>query len=600
LGAPDKIIRPIGFEILARAEKNTHSPSIIEKNTWKDLDLLNGSEEAPRYYLGNVLNRACTQLGAMFFYGEIARPTDDVEKLKKRQILLKQLVGDSVAVADKISEKLKTMKDGERQLLSLWNEQLQLPGTLGSKCFRGDNRIHRWCDKSSTALEASSTLVDLKKIASTAIQAISIVALPTFALMKTGLISMPSSIEDPLTTFDHRFIGQTNPLYGVANLLSYPSTQATLATLAGGLCAINIRDTYSWTKADLVMDSFLQNKLVAIAAYYRNMKAIYKLLSEHSNITKNLEHFDKLVEFFNHKELQQLFTTLESWTFNSDAKFFFRRGNVLLAWNLLHEDENTLNLFEPALLAVAEIDAMMSIVKLYNERTEETPWCFPEYITHKAPYIGLDNFRNPMIEQGRAVLNTIELGGQHRQNALITGGNGNGKSTTLRSITESIIFAQSLGIAPAKQMILTPFSYVASCMNISDDIKGNRSLFQAQVDTIKNVADKLTNLDDGRFGFTILDEMFTGTQGSDATALAYATTETLGRIAKSINMVVTHAIELTQLEGRGQPFTNYKMDRFQLKKGIFTQSIGLEVAKGRGLQSEIVDRAYDVKTHLLH
>lgn len=46
-------------------------------------------------------------------------------------------------------------------------------------------------------------------------------------------------------------------------------------------------------------------------------------------------------------------------------------------------------------------------------------------------------------------------------NLLITGPNGSGKSTYIKSIIECILLGQTIGVVPAKEFSLTPFTNIA-------------------------------------------------------------------------------------------------------------------------------------------
>lgn len=607
LSTPDRLVKSKVFQILENTEQASGSiaPSIIDKNTWKDLDLVCGSDERPSVYLGSVLNRSKTELGKAYLLGLIARPTANIQTLKKRQSLVKRLTGPNHKLTHALRDHLEKMPIGEAQLISFWNEGLELPDCINKQYIRYNDRFDDTFNRSSLALEIHSGLRKIKKITTAATHVASTALLPLYALSLTGALA-PSVF---LTAYATRFIGTLGPLYAVVSAIPSTYTTAMTAVVAGGFAGFNLEGRIRWFLADLAIDSVLQKKLVAVASYFRNMKAIYELLATRPDLTSDLEHFEKLHAFINNKKLSNLFAALESRTFNSEASYFFRRGNVLLAWNLL-QDPKVRKEFESALTAIAEIDAFMSIAQLYNEnRGGRVQFCFPEYVEgSRKPSIELNNFWNPFVSREKVVPNSIRLGSSaEAPNAIITAPNAAGKTTVITSIAASIVLAQSICIAPG-EMRLTPFTFVALSKERTGDIKAGKSLFQAQTSLMVGMTNTIQNLPEGAFSFTVLDELFTGTTPEEGEALAYATTEMLGRQVKNISMISTHHKFLTELANRTRNFKNYKLsveditDRplYKLEPGVATQHKEFQVAAACGFRSDIIDRAQALVRHKTH
>lgn len=597
----ERVKRTKAFEILSRNEKTSGiKPSIIDKRSWKDLDLLCGSEEQPKSYLGSIINKAHTDLGKGYFLGLIARPTSDQAALSKRQKILKNIIGNEHLLAKEARAHLKKMGEDEDQLLSFWDEKLQLPGCILNQYFKYNKTINNFCNRSSFALELHSCTESIKKIVSAITQIASAILLPLYAISLTGYLGGLSKF---LQTYTFAFIGTSGPLYSIAALIPNVYTRGIAALFAGGFANLSLRSKIAWTKADLAMDALIQKKMVAVASYYRKMKALHALFSKHPELIQNLEHFSKLDNFVKNKELKNLFNALESNTFNSEATFFFRRGNVLLAWNLM-QDKNVQKLFEPALMAIAEIDTFTSTANFFNEsQTDRVKFCFPEFIENTArPRLEMTDFHNVFVDKTKVVKNSIKIGADtETPNAILTGPPGAGKSTILKSVATAIILAQSIGIAPAESMKLSRFSLVASSMNISDDLKGGNSHFQQEADFIVELEKKRKDLSNNEFSFCALDELFTGTTREEGGALAYASLEKLGEYQNNLGMIVTHDDFSTQLEESTKNYKNYKLSTdqenkptYMLEIGKSTQRIAFNVALQRGMDPSTVTRAKEL------
>ena len=203
------------------------------------------------------------------------------------------------------------------------------------------------------------------------------------------------------------------------------------------------------------------------------------------------------------------------------------------------------------------------------------------------------------------VLNSVNLGVEYGvPNMVVTGPNSAGKSTILKSIALSIIMAQSLGIAPAKTMSLTPFAYIATYMNVADSIVDQESRFQAEARRVFEYGDRLESLaQDNAFSFALFDEIFSGTSPTEGAELGYKVATILGTYSNCISLVATHFEKLTDLEiDTNKQFINYtiaveqtrsgslyfdennKIKRlFTLAPGISHQHIAREIFKEKGV-----------------
>jgi DNA mismatch repair ATPase MutS len=589
LNISDRVKKSKAFQVLNSQEQAPPPPSVISKRTWVDLNLLTGPDNQPEASLGSILNRTQTELGRSYFLGLIARPTDKLQIIKKRQAVIREFVYRSRGAAGSILKCLKKMSSGEAQLLSFWDDKMQLPGCILNQYFKYHKRIDKYCNRSSLALDINSSLETMKKLTGTAAQAASAVLLPLYALSLAANMGTPEFLEG----YAVRFIGTSGPLYSLVSLIPSNFVRGSTAMIAGGFSGVGLESRVKWTKADLAIDSIIHRKMVAVAHFYRNMKEIYGLVSQNPELQKHLEHFHELESFFENRGLQNIFSVLESRTFNSEARYFFRRGNVLLAWNLL-QDKGNQKEFEAALTAVAEIDALLSFASVFNEGA----YCFPEYIEDQEyPILELDKVWNPLVSRSKVVENTVCLGSDNPSNGIVTGPNAAGKSTILRSLLYAIVLAQTVGISPSRQMRLTLFSHVLSAMNTSDNAALSQSLFQAQLDVMVKLHQDIESLTGRGFSFAALDELLSGTSLEESEALGFAAVEKLGRLANGINMIVTHHRRLTLLEGRS--FRNYKLSvdettlqpLYTLESGVSKQHIALAVAQARGLEHDVVLRA---------
>lgn len=328
--------------------------------------------------------------------------------------------------------------------------------------------------------------------------------------------------------------------------------------------------------------------MLSVARYYRSMKEIYQLLKLNPEITSQLEHFGNLDQFFNNEKLFNLFAAFESRTFDGEASYFFQRGNVLFSWRQL-ESAEVQKEFAKAIQAIAEIDTVTGLATLFQEfeGSAGATYCFPTIDSSSdTPFISISDGWHPVVGKA-SVLNSIDLGGAtDNPNIIVSGPNAGGKSTALRTITTAAIMFQSMGIAPARKMHTTIYSYIESLMH-SEDAVGSESLFQKQVSTANKIIRNLRNLPPHQFGLVAMDESFNGTNPTEGAAFAYGTAEALGQIPNNITMFATHFSNVCELERNTEGrFKNYQVtlndkgeSTYKLVPGSSDQRVAVQVAQ---------------------
>jgi len=338
------------------------------------------------------------------------------------------------------------------------------------------------------------------------------------------------------------------------------------------------------------------------------MRQVYKKIMYDRDLRRYKE-FSDLITFFEKtvpesKELQELLWLLEKDTFKEPSSALSNKGNVLRAFRLMHEIKSQL---EPAMVALGNIDKTVGIAQLYQESQHtNAPFCFPVYEKTEKPLIDIQNFWHPLIDSETVVANSITLGtnGQ-RPNIIVTGPNAGGKSTALKAVAINVLMAQTFGIAPAETMVLSPFSLIATYLNITDDLGAGNSLFKAEVKRTDKLLQDITALEPGQHSFVIFDEIFNGTSPLEGMASAYSVARHLATLPNNICLLATHFKLLTELEQDTQTFANYKVSvtyeqdgkigyPYKLEKGISDQHVAIDILKEEGFDSHILYEAQEI------
>ena len=226
--------------------------------------------------------------------------------------------------------------------------------------------------------------------------------------------------------------------------------------------------------------------------------------------------------------------------------------------------------------------------------------CVEPFYLHKWIYnsIQTESIAYPILKKN-IVSNDITLGLSNPRNAIITGPNAGGKSTFLKTISLAILFAQTLGVAPAKTFKFTPFSLISTYLNIPDS-KGKESLFEAEVRRSLEYIKKIKELGN-KFCFVIMDEIFSSTNPEEGISGAYAIANAIAKNSNNITILTTHYSYLSKLEETGK-FKNYKIPitrdednnikyLYKLEQGVSNQYIALELLNDKGFDKDIVKEA---------
>ena len=305
----------------------------------------------------------------------------------------------------------------------------------------------------------------------------------------------------------------------------------------------------------------------------------------------NLKHYLGII-----RELQTKFKTvvdifggdiyypvLDDPIYDKPYNIISNKGKLLRHYTIINSDNENI---KKSLTILGKIDCLYTISILVRDYG----YNFAEFVANRqTPAVFSKNFFHPNIDT--AIPNTIDIGFKGRRNVILTGPNAGGKSTLIKTLSISILMAQTLGIAPCEKMYLTPFTYMNTYLNIHD-IKGKKSLFENEMERISTHIDKLKELKHTDFAFIIIDELFSGTNPKEGMATSFAVAEKLAQFPNSISVITTHYHQLTELKD----YAKYKMelDTYKLQAGVSTDNIAVDLLKQRNFDQSIVDKAREI------
>lgn len=209
----------------------------------------------------------------------------------------------------------------------------------------------------------------------------------------------------------------------------------------------------------------------------------------------------------------------------------------------------------------------------------------------------VEQYYPPLLEQSdvEIVKNTCGFD----KNMIISAPNAAGKTTILKTTLINIIFSQQLGCGFYDSCVLNPYTHIHSYLNIPDT-SGRDSLFQAESRRCKEIIDIVSETDHESRHFCIFDELYSGTNPTDAGKSATAFLKYLGKFGNVNFMLTTHYVYVCKKFKKSKKICNYKMGTvsigtagfkftYKLEPGISKIQGAIKILKDMNYPQEMID-----------
>lgn len=320
-------------------------------------------------------------------------------------------------------------------------------------------------------------------------------------------------------------------------------------------------------KSEIIKE--LQRGLTGVSKCIKSIHAIKRYIQVY-DVKRFIPLLEKLEILFDFDEQIIYFTKLlESKTFTGNPSVFSHIGAILAAYEYAKELKQKLSLM---LDIIAELDGYLSITHLFNEyQNKSVRFNFVNYLDADNPTLILQEMWNPSVALDEICPQSICLGyNNFPGHAIITGPNGGGKSTILKSISLSIILAQTIGIAPMHNMVITPYKYIMTSFVITDSIETRTSLFMKEISRTEEILSVTKKMAYKEFAFIAIDELFRSTVFEKGQDLAYDFIGHLGTLNNTTCVIATHFPKLTLLETEtAHLFQNFTATAEKEESGVF-------------------------------
>ena len=150
----------------------------------------------------------------------------------------------------------------------------------------------------------------------------------------------------------------------------------------------------------------------------------------------------------------------------------------------------------------------------------------------------LTNCLDISLEHPDPVRSSVEL--QQQPHAILTGPNGGGKSSFLRSLLQSVLLGHAFGFAAATEALMPRFTWIASGLQLRDT-PGKLSMFETEV---KFAAECIRSSKYPGPGLILYDELFHSTNPQDSARTATQFLQRLWKKQDVFTVVSTHIFPL--------------------------------------------------------
>lgn len=230
------------------------------------------------------------------------------------------------------------------------------------------------------------------------------------------------------------------------------------------------------------------------------------------------------------------------------------------------------------------LDAYLSVARVAGERR----FCYPEALPADSGTVRLEGVYHPHVKN--AVANTLHITPQGNI-VFLTGANMAGKSTLMKSLGIALYLGHMGFPVPAKSLSFAVREGIYTSINLPDNLGKGISHFYAEVLRVKKVAREIGT---GKQLFTIMDELFRGTNVKDAYEATVALTAAFAGKPNCMFVVSTHIMEAgealkkradniqyvylpTRMDGANPVYT------YMLESGITADRHGMVIVRNAGI-----------------
>lgn len=537
----------------------------IDANTRKNLELTETLREKNKY--GSLLwaiDKTNTNMGARLLKSWICQPLKDLNRILKRQEVVKRLVENSNERYE-IERQLKNIYDIQRLSTRLSN------GTANPRDFLSIK----------TSLQALPDLVSVAK--------------------SIGL-SVFDKIEDELGS-----------LNDYADLIERTiSEDAPITIKEGGLIKQGVSSDLDYLR-DLMCNG--ENWLKEFEQREKDRTGINILKVGYNRV------FGYFIEVTNSNLSKVPPDYIRKQTLSGAERFITdelkkHEDEVLTAqvkafeleYKLFSDFRNYSKEFVTVIRETAECVSELDVFTSFAEIAVEQNYTCPE-LDESGDFF-IKNGRHPVLEKilplGTYVANDIELSSSDKSKTefmILTGPNMAGKSTYMRQNALIAILAQIGSFIPADFGKIGIIDKIFTRVGASDDLTLGKSTFMVEMTETAYILNSATDK-----SLILIDEIGRGTSTYDGVAIAWSVAEYIAGKIGARCIFATHYHELNVMTNSYPQIKNYRITVSEengeieflrkIVQGGASKSYGIQVAKMAGLPNSVVKRSEELMSRM--
>lgn len=273
--------------------------------------------------------------------------------------------------------------------------------------------------------------------------------------------------------------------------------------------------------------------------------------------------------------------------------------------NMLFKIASNYNFFETLNNFISKLDYLCS-----NARCATENKYFRPILKEGKSFLEILDIRHPIVEcliESEYVTNDIFLGNGKENGMILYGQNSSGKSTLAKAVGCNLILAQA-GLFTAGKMTFSPYKKIITRLSSNDDIMNGDSSFVIEMKELRTI---LRNSDESTL--ILGDELTRGTES--ISGLSLTTAAILNLLNKKSSFIFSsHFHDLVNMRQIVEVKDKLNIchlvlkydenkkiliyDR-KLKSGTGETIYGIEIAKSLDLDSEFIQKAYEIRNELL-
>ncbi len=255
----------------------------------------------------------------------------------------------------------------------------------------------------------------------------------------------------------------------------------------------------------------------------------------------------------------------------------------------------------------AQLVAQLDVLGSFATTAVQNNYIRPQI--DESTVIEIKNGRHPVIEKQLPhsepfIANDVVLNRDAQQIIMITGPNMSGKSAILRQTALIVLLAQIGSYVPVEYAKIGIVDKIFTRVGASDNISMGESTFMVEMNETANILNNITER-----SLVLLDEIGRGTSTYDGISIAWAIAEYLHEHpSKAKTLFATHYHELNDMTATFERIKNYNVSIKELKdKVIFLRklvpggsehSFGIYVAELAGMPTPVIHKAKKILKRL--